>query len=651
MHLYQLRVIDYRRFVDATINLDGKMVAILGPNESGKSSLLYALPLFNDQSRVPTVQLRRGTDQSDGRIVGELTYRLTEDERGEIPYELPKSDALWLVVSKRVGGAVDFALYPRPSRPHSARLLAAAALSKAPESPWWRKIKDEQGEDSDDPLTDALESLARDLGTADEQLPQAVRNSLQLALSRLADLDLASHSKTGRKAIAGLVARLESVLEIEQLPAPQELAATIAAARPRAIPFDDAHRTLGFTHNLTDPNLVAAAFQNLADFGGLNLPALQAAILANDSGAKRTLLGNAVTEINRRLEEDWGQSDLKVDFDVVSLEDVRITVAGRDGEQFDLTHRSDGMRMFLALCAFLAKEGQDPKPVLLIDELERHLHYEAQADIVSMFDARTDVAQVVYTTHSIGCLPQDLGRGVRVVVPNTDAGTSQIDNVWIRGAPGVQPLMAAMGAATLPLQPSRPLVYGEGPCDALLLPSLIRDAIDETPLDYLIVSGASVVSRANFDEFDNSGLRVVYLYDGDQAAKERRRFLHNEKGVPLERILQLEPGVSLEDLVEPGLWVDACNGAIAAIARGDYAVTDTLRASDIRQKQRLPALRAWCTQRGYRTPEKLKLAETIIELMTGPEPRADRRWLDPRRRSGLQAVHQSIVGTLAKGKN
>jgi predicted ATP-dependent endonuclease of OLD family len=135
-----------------------------------------------------------------------------------------------------------------------------------------------------------------------------------------------------------------------------------------------------------------------------------------------------VAQINRRLEEDWGQSDLKVDLDVVSLADLRITVAGADGEQFDLTHRSDGMRMFLALCAFLAKEGQDPKPVLLIDELERHLHYEAQADILSMFDARTDVAQVVYTTQSIGCLPQDLGRGVRVVVPDTTAGTSAINS-------------------------------------------------------------------------------------------------------------------------------------------------------------------------------------------------------------------------------
>ena len=646
MHSYQLRLINYRRFVDATINVDSKMVAILGPNESGKSSLLDALDLFNDQNRVPPTHLRRGTDPSDDRPVAELLYRLTEEERGLIPYEVPNSDALWLRIIKQVGGTLTAGLHPGPARPLEARFAAVSALQKAIASPWFRKLEAGEDEDDDDALTDLLASLAGQLDVAKEQLSDDVAGSATEAVERLSALDLEGHSDMAKIAIATLIAQIAAALEVERFPTPGDLAVKIAASRPRAILFGDDHRTLRFTHDLSNVAAVSAAFQNLADFGGLDLNALQAAIQANDSGAKRTLLGNAVARINHRLEDEWGQSDLKVDFDVVSLQDVRITVAGADGEQFDLTHRSDGMRMFLALCAFLAKEGQNPKPVLLIDELERHLHYEAQADIVSMFDARTDVAQVIYTTHSIGCLPQDLGRGVRTVVPDTQAGTSSIDNLWFRGTHGVQPLMAAMGAATLPLQPSRPLVYGEGPCDALLLPSLIREAIADQPLDYLIVSGASMVSRANFDEFDSSAAHVVYLYDGDKAGKERRRFLHKEKKVPLERILLLEDGATLEDLVEPGLWQDACNLAIATISKGDYDVTDKLTLKDVLQKQRLARLQEWCEQRGYRTPEKLKIAETILELMVGPEPRADRRWLDLRRRDGLRTLHEAIAGKL-----
>ena len=120
--------------------------------------------------------------------------------------------------------------------------------------------------------------------------------------------------------------------------------------------------------------------------------------------------------------------------------------------------------------------------------------------------------------------------------------------------------------------------------------------------------------------------------------------------MPDERILQLEAGATLEDLIEPGLWVDACNIAITAIAQGDYIVTEKLKKNDVRQRQRIPALKAWCDKYTYRVPEKLKLAETILELMTGPDPRADRRWLDPKRRNGLRAVHEAISGRFEKAK-
>jgi predicted ATP-dependent endonuclease of OLD family len=645
MHLYQLRLVNYRRFTDATINLDAKMVAILGPNESGKSSLLDALGLFNNENRVSVSHLRRGSDTSDSRVVGELTFRLTEDDRAKIPYHLPESDALWLKVRKRVGGVLDFDLFPPPSRPLEERVAAQAALAKANSAAWYRRMEADEEEDDENPLTILIGSLASELNTQVEQLPQGLRSEIQAAAQRLAGyLASSDHSATATKAINSLIAKLGAALDVEAFAPPKELAETIAGGRPRCILFDDDHRTLTFSHDLSDLSGLSAAFENLADLGGLHLPSLQAAIQADDSGERRTLLNRAVDEINRRLEEEWGQSNLKVDLDVLSLQDVRITVAGADGEQFDLTHRSDGMRMFLALCAFLAKEQQDPKPVLLIDELERHLHYEAQADIVSMFDARTDVSQVVYSTHSIGCLPQDLGRGVRTVIPDTNAGTSAIDNIWARDKPGVQPLVAAMGAATLPLQPSRPLVFGEGPCDALLLPALIREAIDEHPLDYLVVSGASAISKANFEDFDRAARRVVYLYDGDTGGNERRRFLRKDKGVPNERIVQLESGITLEDLIEPGLWIDACNRAITDIAHGAYAVTEKLNRSDIRAKQRVAALKEWCKQRDYRCPEKLKIAETILELMTGPDLRADRRWLDPKRRAGLVITHEVIAG-------
>lgn len=654
MHLYQLRLVDYRRFRDATVNLDSKMIAILGPNESGKSSLLDALAIFNDQNRVPDPALRKGSEKGDHRIVGELTYRLSKDDRAVIPYRMPKSAALWLKARKRVGGALEFELVPAPSRPTTARRLAASALRSALESAWYGVLRTdaESGEEGEGEgaLGQLLEDLAAATDTDDERLSDETIEQLGIAAQELSELDSDGNS-TVHQTIGRLATKLIAAQDVERHPNPRELAERIAERRPRCLPFDDENRTLTFSHNLTKIASVSSAFRNLADFGDLDLVALRTAISQSQSGDKITLVDNARERINRRLREDWGQSDLKVAFDPVAVEDIRVTVAGADGRQFDLTDRSDGMRMFLALCAFLAKKGQEPKPVLLIDELERHLHYEAQADIVSMFDRRTDVAQIIYTTHSIGCLPQDLGRGVRVVVPDTPAGNSEVNNLWLKSQVGVQPLMAAMGAATLPLQPSRPLVYGEGECDALLLPGLLREAIGGKPLGYLVVNGASRVSRANIEQFEESAQRVAYLYDGDQAARERLKFYRRSTDVPDDRVLHLEPDITLEDLIEPSLWVDAANQAISDLAVGHYPVADALTVDDLPEHERLAALSAWCKDRGYtRIPGKLHLAETIIGLMTGPELRANRRWLDPRRAAGLRDVHERLSAKLLKGR-
>ena len=77
--------------------------------------------------------------------------------------------------------------------------------------------------------------------------------------------------------------------------------------------------------------------------------------------------------------------------------------------------RSDGLRQFVALVALAAHQPNPVPPILLIDEVETHLHYNAQADLIEVPTEQNAARQIVYTTHSAACLPQDLGLGVRVV--------------------------------------------------------------------------------------------------------------------------------------------------------------------------------------------------------------------------------------------
>lgn len=83
-----------------------------------------------------------------------------------------------------------------------------------------------------------------------------------------------------------------------------------------------------------------------------------------------------------------------------------------------IENRSDGLRQFVALRAHVASNvSVGGEPVLLIDEADIHLHYNAQADLVQVLETQDEAAKVIDTTHSAGCLPQDLGRGIRIIVP------------------------------------------------------------------------------------------------------------------------------------------------------------------------------------------------------------------------------------------
>ncbi len=126
--------------------------------------------------------------------------------------------------------------------------------------------------------------------------------------------------------------------------------------------------------------------------------------------------------------------------------------------------RSDGFRQYVALLAFIIKNNSK-KPLLLIDEAELHLHYDAQADFIQTFTERKLVSQVVYTTHSAGCLPEDLGLGVKLVTPekeNEKIETSRIENNFGSPILSAQSLLYGMGAQTMAFFPTRRAVITEG---------------------------------------------------------------------------------------------------------------------------------------------------------------------------------------------
>ena len=84
--------------------------------------------------------------------------------------------------------------------------------------------------------------------------------------------------------------------------------------------------------------------------------------------------------------------------------------------------RSDGLRTYLALIAFLSSKDLSTPPVLVFDEAESHLHWDAQADLINVLYDQNMASQIVYSTHSPGCLRMILGMGCELFSQRNQTG-------------------------------------------------------------------------------------------------------------------------------------------------------------------------------------------------------------------------------------
>jgi predicted ATP-dependent endonuclease of OLD family len=318
---------------------------------------------------------------------------------------------------------------------------------------------------------------------------------------------------------------------------------------------------------------------------------------------------------------------------------LRLLVSNPGGGYSSIAQRSDGLRAFVALVAYTARYGEADKPILLIDEAEAHLHYDAQADLVGVFYRQEAASQIIYTTHSAGCLPQDLGTGVRVVAPREGHDRSDIRNAfWVEG-PGFSPLLLAMGATTLAFTPSRYAVLAEGPSETIMLPTLLREATGLTDLGYQVAPGLASVPEGAVSLLDLEGARVAYVVDGDEAGKTVRRKLVTA-GVDENRIVTLgrpkRVGIVLEDLLEPRTYVDAINEEIRRSNGEGLAMPETA----ITRTKRLAAVTQWCNSKGIGVPRKTAVAARVVEK------RRDAKLVSDDGRIVLQQLHQDLVQTL-----
>ncbi|MDE2772685.1 MAG: AAA family ATPase [Gemmatimonadota bacterium] len=424
MRLRWLQLDGYKRFKSSqTIKIDSKLVALVGPNEAGKTSILQSIEHLTHDNIFERGELTRDYEPPGAVLV--WAFYLDDEDRNLI-LDLPDGKSVkWLLVSKYAHTGRKFELRPAVKRNLRPRIKAIRQMSRVVHNP---KLAVLEHDDSQYILA-SLRELIADLENT--EAGQTLTTPTLTSISEMSELAATLRDNLPFKVpayIAGLPEALTKLVEIEREPHPSQIAVDRLRERiPVVAPFSEESRNLLSTYHLQEVHATPPlALGNLADVAGLDLSTLHEAVAHDDQAEVNTQQTRANHRLAEVFAQEWNQSQVKVEFRINGY-DLHLQIQDEGGRFSTISERSDGLRQFVALMAFCLQQSiRDP--LLLIDEAETHLHYDAQADMVSMLARQAVARQVIYSTHSMGCLPEDLGAGVRLVKPHISDPVSTISN-------------------------------------------------------------------------------------------------------------------------------------------------------------------------------------------------------------------------------
>jgi hypothetical protein len=572
----------YKRLSATKCNVDGRTVAFIGPNEAGKSSILAGLQWLTEDSEteLPANDVNRKSPPPATSSVVRVLFRIEPEDISEL-------DALGLDTDVPISLKTVTGFYYGRSLDGTTRTEVVSTVRRNPR-PLAAMEKARKSvtsllsmvEDSIDPTT--LESLHAALdeleGVELNSLSESVLASAGSTLSEAAsDPSIKSAKAARNRKFAERLGQLnELVTALETSASKQDpLAAMRRALRmrvPKFVLFSDQDRALAAAYNLSDENVrnePPAPLYNLLVVGGTNVDEFWQAVSSGVVANLRTLERRVNAILRERLQPMWTQSKLAIELTANLGGILEVNIAELDNPDFTVTpiaERSDGLRAFLALVCFLVAADLPTPPVLMVDEVERNLHYDAQADLIRVLTKDLRVHKVLYTTHSPGSLPLDLGTGIRVVSrdPEDVSASTLENNFWTDSEPGFSRLLFAMGAEVAAFSAFRRALLAEGVSEMMLLPTLMRNATNQSELDFQVAPGLSNMSAPS--ALGSVALITTFLVDGDAAGDIKRSQLELA-GFPKSHIFALPKNKSIEDLVDRGTYLDEVDDFL--VERGD----------------------------------------------------------------------------------
>ncbi|SEH15028.1 AAA ATPase domain-containing protein [Natronorubrum sediminis] len=614
MELRNASVHCYRRFADpSNIRLNENLIAVVGTNEAGKSSFLDALEELNSDEPISEYDATRHKDCQPELSV---TFKLDEDDQAKLSsIEGAENISEW-TLTKDADGDLTVAL--DTTLPHNLE-PRRNAIKSLENIEGIELLDDRGGRKKRKRRSSRIKKLQEVFRSDEDYLGDDTIETISKLGSDLVEVIKQSDESTEHdNEIIKVGQELKKLAEHEKQCPPHRARELLKQERPQFISFTEEDRQLKNQYDLEKHSgNYPDALENLAELADLDLDELLEAAENGDRPRVYTLTTDATRKLESEFSKSWVQKEV---VPVIDIDDTVLhlhTQTQDEHRHSPIEDRSDGLRWFIALLAFLNTKDAGEDPVLLVDEAEQHLSYDAQASLIEVLESQDLANTVIYTTHSAGCLPSDLGRGIRPIIPDEDEEKSNIKNGFWREGEGFSPLMMAMGLSSFAFTVSRNVLIGEGPCECILLPSLIRGATGRTELKYQVAPGLSTADSDDLGDLLSESGRTAFIVDGDEAGNEYEEGLIG-RGVDEEQIFSYNAGrdepLVLEDLVDLEVYVEAVNEELGYWQSDSFHdIGEVLTPDNLPDHGRDNAVQEWCEEQGYAPVQKTTLAQRLAD--------------------------------------